>query len=224
MAAESHGKGKQNGTALDTSRIKITIDEYDDCNKKLEKIANFLREGFQPVFDGVKRILENTDCSVEWFDNNGHGFQIKFNPENQFSCTVEYQYEIVPEYIACKALDLLKSFTKAEMGLTQPEIHPPERWEDADWVIWVLHYDSSEYTEESRLLPRSYMFCGLTSLTIYKVTDSPYDWEDKKVVELSIATDPDLNFHVVSGYEQPCLEVSAQIEAFSKILYKMILT
>ena len=205
MAAESSGKGKQKGTTLDTSRIKIVIDEYDGCNKKLEEIANFLREGFRGVFDGVKRILENTDSSVEWdddvCDDDEHGFQIRFNPEDQFSCLGDYQYEIVPEYVACKALDLLKSFIEADCA------GGGEDWEDPDWRIIVGNWGER----------------GDFVLVIDKVTGA-LPWEGKRMVRISFWAESDIWIHKVTDYEQSRLEVSAQIEAFSKMLYKMILT
>lgn len=126
------GKAKGKGSTLDTSRLKVNIQD-DNCNKQLQawarKLKNYsllLRERYNgnellkkhfAVFkeeqnDRAKNFTILQKPTSKDFDSGSHAYLYE---------ETYYKYEPVPENVACKAIDMLKKSTTGDYGSEDKE-------------------------------------------------------------------------------------------------------
>jgi len=126
------GKAKCKGSTLDTSRLKVNIQD-DNCNKQLQawarKLKNYsllLRERYNgnellkkhfAVFkeeqnDRAKNFTILQKPTSKDFDSGSHAYLYE---------ETYYKYEPVPENVACKAIDMLKKSTTGDYGSEDKE-------------------------------------------------------------------------------------------------------
>jgi len=124
--AKLSAKGK--GKTLDTSDFKINIED-DKCNKQLKEWADkikqmskspilseaytynkWFRKNFIPYRQGT--IKENEYLNIAYETRNRIGYQPReyFEyPEHQIEESYQWEYNPIPEKVACKAIDMLKA-------------------------------------------------------------------------------------------------------------------
>jgi len=117
--AKISGKAKGKGSSFDASKIKINLDNQDDCNKKLQQWAKNAKK--------ITPILPNLYSNNKWFRENFRkknqsvfmssyifkGYEADY-PYTEFELfhideDIQGVYNTVPEKVACKAISQFNS-------------------------------------------------------------------------------------------------------------------
>lgn len=147
------GKAKGKGSTLDTSRLKVNIQD-DNCNKQLQawarKLKNYsllLKERYNgnellkkhfTVFDDMTHALATRFEIVQKPTSKEYDTSHAYIYEETY-----YKYEPVPEKVACKAIDMLNKSTTGD--------YHSEDTEEIDGYRIVI-YNYYEYQANTALL------------------------------------------------------------------------
>tara|TARA_R100000008_G_C3564949_1_gene158547 strand:- start:161 stop:820 length:660 start_codon:yes stop_codon:yes gene_type:complete len=149
-------------------------DEDGDCNKKLQEYANKIKntplplkeawdskefEIYRPHFEIEKIDLEATDeerFTLIRKEETSNRLWDKFNAyPGKISHRKRYRYNPIPEKVACKALELLETYSFTGIGIEEVI---------EDYEIWIDASDDAGWT--------------FLQLLIYKLSDR--EWRNKK--------------------------------------------
>ena len=123
--AKISGKAKGKGSSFDASKIKINLDNQDDCNKKLQqwaKNAKKITHILPNLYSNNKWFRENFRKNRDTFYTSSYLFK-KYEPElmhmsegDVFSIEEETfgVYNTIPEKVACKAISQFNSTNNFE--------------------------------------------------------------------------------------------------------------
>jgi len=126
------GKAKGKGSTLDTSRLKVNIQD-DNCNKQLQAWARKLKNYsllLRERYNGNELLKKHFAVFKEEQNDRAKNFTIRQKPTSKDFDSgshaylyeeTYYKYEPVPENVACKAIDMLKKSTTGDYGSEDKE-------------------------------------------------------------------------------------------------------
>jgi len=118
--AKISGKAKGKGSSFDASKIKINVDNRDDCNMKLQEWANKLKNYdllMKKRFEKNKLLQKHFEIVKDKTQPQFKKFILHQKGEQEASHLREntyFYYNPVPEEVACKAIDMLEKLSNRE--------------------------------------------------------------------------------------------------------------